>query len=101
MKTNSQPEIVIEFDERIAIDRAEHQFEAYCADCKQMAEMATPKMAGILTNVTERGIFRLIEAKSVHFVEGNRIFVCIASIKKLTANSNTAAADIRVSADEA
>ena len=66
-----------------------------------MTEMATAKMAGILTNVTEREVFRLIEAKSVHFIEGNRIFVCVASIKKLSTNSNTAATDARRSADEA
>jgi hypothetical protein len=51
--TNKNDGIVIEIDERIAVTNAEQQFEAYCSECKQMTEMATPKTAGILTDISE------------------------------------------------
>jgi len=81
---------VIEIDERIAVNNAEQQFEAYCSECKKMTEMATPKTAGTLTAISEREVFRLIEGKQIHFIESARVLVCVESLRKLRANSNTA-----------
>jgi hypothetical protein len=54
--------------------------------------MATPKTAGVLTDISEREVFRLIEAKEIHFIENARVLVCIESLRKLQADSNTTAA---------
>jgi hypothetical protein len=88
--SNKNIAIVIEIDERIAVKNAEQRFEAYCSECKKMTEMATPKMAGTLSAISEREIFRLIEAKQIHFIENTRVLVCLDSVRKLRANSNTA-----------
>jgi hypothetical protein len=89
--TNKNDGIVIEIDERIAVTNAEQQFEAYCSECKQMTEMATPKTAGILTDISEREVFRLIESKEIHFIESARVLVCIESLRKRRADSSTTA----------
>ena len=81
---------MIEIDERIAVTKSEQQFEAYCSDCKKMTEMATPKTAAMLTDISEREVFRLIEGKEIHFIENARVLVCIESLRNLRANSNAA-----------
>ena len=83
--------ILVEIDERIAVTNTEQQFEAYCSDCKKMAVMATPKTAGVLTEISEREVFRLIEGKEIHFIENDRVLVCIESLRKRRADSNTEA----------
>ena len=80
--------VVIEIDERIAVTGSE-RFEAYCSQCKTMTQMATPKTAGVIAEISEREIFRLIEGKEVHFIENTRVLVCIESLRDLKADSNT------------
>jgi len=89
--TKKNDGIVIEIDERIAVTNTEQQFEAYCSECKKMTEMATPKTAGVLTEISEREVFRLIERREIHFIENARVLVCVASLRDLRADFNTAA----------
>ena len=89
--TNKNDGIVVEINERIAVTNTEQQFQAYCSECKKMTEMATPKTAGVLTDISEREIFRLIEGKEIHFIETDRVLVCVGSLRKLKADSNTPA----------
>ena len=83
--------IVIEIDERIAVTDSE-RFEAYCSECKTMTQMATPKTAGVIAEISEREMFRLIEGKEVHFIENARVLVCIESLRNLKADSSTTSA---------
>lgn len=92
MTTNKDDGIVVEIDERIAVTNAEQQFEAYCSECKKMTQMATPKTAAVLTGISEREVFRLIEGAEIHFIENARILVCIESVRNLTADFNTTSA---------
>jgi len=48
-----------------------------------LVEMALPNVAAVEFQISERRIFRLMEAKEIHFVETDRILVCLDSIKKL------------------
>ena len=88
--TKKNEGIVIEIDERIAVTNTEQQFEAYCSECKKMTEMGSPKTAGILTGVSEREVFRLIEGREIHFLENARVLVCIESLRNLKADSSIA-----------
>ena len=81
---------MIEIDERIAVTNSEQQFEAYCSDCKKMTQMATPKTAGVLADISEREVFRLIEGKEIHFIENARVLVCVESLRNRKADSTTA-----------
>ena len=89
--SNRNDRIVVEINERIAVTDEEERFEAYCSACKKMAEMTTPKIAGVLTGISERDVFRLIERKEIHYIENARVLVCIESLRKVHADSNTAA----------
>ena len=73
-------EIEIELSETIAYSRRGERFEAYCTACEATVEMAAPQAAAILAHTTEREIFRLVEAGGVHFVETDRVFVCLRSL---------------------
>jgi hypothetical protein len=90
--TKKNDGIVVEIDERIAVTNTEQQFEAYCSECKKMTDMATPKTAGVLTEITEREIFRLIEGKDIHFIENAGVLVCVESLRNLKADSNITSA---------
>jgi hypothetical protein len=89
MTTKKTDSIVIEIDERIAVTNAEQQFEAYCSECKKMTQMVTPKTAALLTGISEREVFRVIEITAVHFIENDRILVCIESLRNLKSDYNT------------
>ena len=91
MTTNKHDGIVVEIDERIAVTNTEQKFEAYCSECKKMTQMATPKTAGVIAEISEREVFRLIERKEIHFIENARVLVCIESLRNLIGDSSTAA----------
>ena len=75
-------EIIIEIDEKICLTNSP-KFEAFCPECRRLVEMTSPSVAAIERQISERRIFRLIETKEIHFVETDRILVCLDSIKKL------------------
>jgi hypothetical protein len=76
-------EIIIEIDEKVLLVNSQPKFEAFCPECKRLVEMALPNVAAVEFQISERRIFRLMEAKEIHFVETDRILVCLDSIKKL------------------
>ena len=73
-------EIEIEMSETVAYSRREDRFENFCPTCKRMSEMATPQIAAVLTHTTEREIYRLVETGNVHFVETDRVLICLSSL---------------------
>ena len=72
--------IEIELSETIAYSKRRQNFEAYCPNCESLVEMATPRIAAILTGSTEREIFCLVEAGKIHFVETDDILICLDSL---------------------
>jgi hypothetical protein len=73
-------EIEIELSETVAYSRRGERFETFCPQCKSLVEMATPQVAAILTGSNEREIYRLIETENTHFVETDRVLVCLKSL---------------------
>ena len=73
--------IEIELHETVAYSRRSERFEAFCPECKSMVEMAAPAVAAVLTKITEREIYRLVETGNVHFIETDRVSVCLKSLK--------------------
>lgn len=79
-------EIEIELSETIAYSRRAEKFEAYCPQCQALVEMAVPQVAAILTQSNEREIYRLVETGKIHFIETDRVLVCLNSIIKFAKN---------------
>ncbi len=73
-------EIEIELSETVAYSRRSERFETFCPECKSLVEMATPQVAAILTQSTEREIYRLVEINKVHFVETGGVLICLNSL---------------------
>ena len=73
-------EIEIEVTETVAYSRRTERFENFCPICKCMSEMATPQVASVIGNVTEREIYQLVETGEVHFVETDRVLICLNSL---------------------
>ena len=76
-------EIVVEITENFALDAGAPEFEAFCSECRKLVRMTTPKAGARLKKISEREIFRLIEARRIHFVESDDIRVCLESIREL------------------
>ncbi len=75
-------EIEIEMSETVAYSSRGERFENFCPICKCMTQMATPSVAAILRKTTEREIYRLVETGKVHFVETDRVLVCLQSLSE-------------------
>lgn len=77
-------EIEIELSETIAYCRPSERFEAFCPQCKSAVEMATPQIAAILAHLTEREVYRRVETSKVHYVETDRVLICLNSLQGLS-----------------
>ena len=84
-------EIEIELSETVAYSRRSERFETFCPECKSLVEMSSPQVAAILTRTTEREIYRLVETGKVHFVETDRVLVCLKSLTETLSEQSAAA----------
>ena len=82
-------EIEIEVNETVAYNRRSDRFENFCPTCKCLAEMATVQVASILWHTTEREIYKLVERGDIHFVETDRVLVCLTSFAETNAGTNS------------
>lgn len=84
MKQKTQ--IEIELTETIAYSRRSERFETFCPNCQSLVEMATPQIAAILSRLTEREIYQLVETENIHFIETERVLVCLSSLAEFKKN---------------
>jgi hypothetical protein len=80
-------EIEIELSETVAYSNCRERFEAFCPQCESLVEMSAPQVAAILTHSTEREIYRLVETGKVHFVETDRVLICLNSLSEKLSES--------------
>ena len=74
-----QTEIIVEITENIVTGAGAPEFEAFCPECRKLVVMTTPRTCARRHEISEREIFRLIEARRIHFVENGDIWVCLES----------------------
>ncbi len=84
---NQKTEIEIELSETVAYCRRSERFETFCPECKSLVEMTTPQVAAILERPTEREIYRLVETGAVHFIETDRVLICLKSLTETLSES--------------
>lgn len=68
--------IVFEVEETVVLKQGGKIVPAYCPRCDELVDMVSPDVLALVTNVSEREIFRLLETGIIHFVETGRIYVC-------------------------
>jgi len=71
-------EITFETEEIVAI-KARCGFKGFCEQCNAFVEMVPTAAAAMMTGLSEREIFRWIENGEIHFIEAERVFVCLDS----------------------
>ena len=77
-------QITFETEETVVLREGAQVTVGICTGCDyQEVLMATPQAAGFLLGVSERHIFRLLEAGRVHFTEDIRVLVCLESVRSL------------------
>lgn len=77
-------DIEIELSETVAYSRRSERFEAFCPECRAPVEMAAPQLAAVLAKSTEREIYRLVETGKIHFIETDRVLICLKSLQNLS-----------------
>ena len=75
--------IEIEFNETFPFLNRVEKFEDYCPMCETTVELAAPRIAAVTLNTTEREIYRLVESGRVHFLETDRVLVCMRSVTEI------------------
>lgn len=73
-------EVIFEKEETVLLRQSSAVTNAFCHGCRFLTLMATPEAIAIIANISEREIFRLIEAGEVHFIEGPKVYVCMNSL---------------------
>lgn len=77
---NQRAEITFEKEETVLLRQSSATRSDFCPFCKAVSVMATPEALTLISGVTEREIFRLIEAGEIHFYEGPKVYVCLNSL---------------------
>jgi hypothetical protein len=73
-------EITFETEETVVLREGSKVSLDHCPDCGREALMATPQAAAFLSGMSEREIFRLLEADLLHFTENGRVLICLESV---------------------
>ena len=81
----NKTDIEIELNETVAYRRNNQRFESFCPGCKSLSEMASPESAAVLTEASEREIYRLVETAAIHFAESDHVLICLDSLRKYLA----------------
>lgn len=72
--------IEIEVSEVVAYSSRSERFENFCPVCKCMSEMSTAQVAAVVSHMSEREIYKLVEAGDLHFLETDRVLICLNSL---------------------
>ncbi len=79
-------EIIFETEE-VLLFRGRRSFADFCGECNATATMLPVDAAAALFGLSERAIFRLIETTAIHFVEAEKVFVCLNSLASISKSS--------------
>jgi hypothetical protein len=75
--------ITIETHSLTVMQTRNRSSRVWCAACNAKTQMVTVEQAARVLSVTQRAIFRLVEADRVHFAEttGGRLLICVESLR--------------------
>lgn len=80
MKKRVRQTVLIETEQvSILLDRSGHEL-SFCAKCSSGSAMLSPEQIARLTDISIREIYRLVESDRVHFVDQEKVFVCLDSL---------------------
>jgi hypothetical protein len=78
MKQRAQ--FTFEVEETIVLRQPVSISNVFCRQCGSIVGIALPQTVADLSRISEREIFRLVEAGEIHFIEAKRFMICLNSI---------------------
>ena len=86
MKTTRKTKITVERERLLVIRRQRRQVVAWCQACSAEVDMFAVAAAAALTGLSQRAVFRLLEAESLHFTENDEgeVLICLNSLLNQT-----------------
>lgn len=72
--------IVFEKEETLVLRQSRATMNEYCSLCQMLTTMVTPEALAMMSGLSEREIFRLIETSELHFYERPKVYVCLNSL---------------------
>ncbi len=76
-------QVMFEKEETVLLRRSAATMNEFCRFCGASSVMVTPEALTMISGVSEREIFRLIEAGEIHFYEGPKVYVCLNSLAQI------------------
>ena len=94
MRRTRKLKITVE-KERFLVLRHDQEVEQWCAECGAIVRMIRPAEAAAVAAVSDRTIFREIEARRLHFSEtqAGAILICLNSIMEQNSSGPEGRAD--------
>lgn len=85
--TKRRTEITIETQRVLMINRRRVSAVAWCDGCGWQVRMIKPDEAAVWAGLSTRTIYRWIEARQLHFVEGTEgsLLICLRSLSEIIA----------------
>ena len=82
MRTKRKTDITVETDQVVVIRQQKKLARAWCGQCAGQAKMLTIAQAAAVACVSQRTIFRRVEAGLLHFTEtpDGVLFICLNSL---------------------
>lgn len=74
-------EIKLETEETIVLREGSKIMTAFCPSCGEGVLMASPQVISVLSGITEREVFRLLEVGKIHFTETGGVLICLNSLR--------------------
>jgi hypothetical protein len=77
-----RPDITLEFEETVVLKQGGKLLTEFCPQCSEAVDLLSPDVLSLVSGVSEREIFRLIENNTIHFVESGRIVACLSCLHR-------------------
>jgi hypothetical protein len=76
-----RPEITLEFEETVVLKQGGKLLTDFCPRCGEIVDLLSPDVISLMTGMSERHIFQMVENSLIHFVESGRVVACLSCLK--------------------
>ena len=77
-----RPDITLEFEETVVLKQGGKLVREFCPQCSETVDMLSPDVLSLVSGISEREIFRLVETGTIYFVEAGRIVACLSCLHR-------------------
>ncbi len=77
-----RPEITFEYEKTVILKQGGKLITEFCPRCRATVDMLSPDVLSLVSSISEREIFQLVEKRLIHFKESNQKVVCRLCLQK-------------------